>query len=146
VLLGTTQSLKLLPLVVPQEQERTPTVSMHYNAQAVYTKLVRQATMSRKAKLSCDKLVIELTTLLLDSTWRGTHEGFVLMWKEKMSLLEDVVTSSQYHYADEVKLSMLQNAVSLVSKQNQIRDISNNLVAVGSLPRGNQPRQRSITR
>jgi hypothetical protein len=90
--------------------------------------------------------VIELTTLLLDSTWRGTHEGFVLMWKEKMSLLEDVVTSSQYHYADEVKLSMLQNAVSLVSKQNQIRDISNNLVAVGSLPRGNQPRQRSITR
>jgi len=37
------------------------------------------------------------------------------MWKEKMRLLEDM-TSSQYHYADEVKLSMLQNAVSLVSK------------------------------
>jgi hypothetical protein len=104
-----------------------------YNAQAVYTKLVQQATTSTKAKLSRDKLVIELTTSLLDSTWRGTHEGFVLMWKEKMRLLEDM-TSSQYHYADEVKLSMLQNAVSLVSKLSQIRDINDNLVAVGSLP------------
>ena len=55
------------------------------------------------------------------------------MWKEKMRLLEDM-TSSQYHYADEVKLSMLQNAVSLVSKLSQIRDINDNLVAVGSLP------------
>jgi len=72
-----------------------------YNAQAVYTKLVQQATTSTKAKFSRDKLVIELTTSQLDSTWRGTHEGFVLMWKEKMRLLEDM-TSSQYHYADEV--------------------------------------------
>jgi hypothetical protein len=55
------------------------------------------------------------------------------MWQEKMRLLEDM-TSSQYHYADEVKLSMLQNAVSLVSKLSQIRDINNNLVAVSSLP------------
>jgi len=55
------------------------------------------------------------------------------MWKEKMRLLEDM-TSSQYHYADEVKLSMLQNAVSLVSKLSQIRDINDNLVAVSSLP------------
>jgi hypothetical protein len=104
-----------------------------YNAQAVYTKLVQQATTSTKAKLSRDKLVIEITTSLLVSVWRGTHEGFVLMWKEKMRLLEDM-TSSQYHYADEVKLSMLQNAVSLVSKLSQIRDINNNLVVVGSLP------------
>ena len=44
-----------------------------YNAQAVYTKLVQQATTSTKAKLSRDKLVIELTTSLLDST------GVVLM-------------------------------------------------------------------
>jgi hypothetical protein len=77
--------------------------------------------------------VIELTTSLLDSTWCGTHEGFVLMWKEKMRLLEDM-TSSQYHYADEVKLSMLQNGVLLVSKLSQIRDINDNLAAVGSLP------------
>ena len=55
------------------------------------------------------------------------------MWKEKMRLLEDT-TSSQYHYVDEVKLSMLQNAVSPVSKLSQIRDINDNLVAVGSLP------------
>jgi len=55
------------------------------------------------------------------------------MWKEKMRLLEDM-TSSQYHYADEVKLSMLQNGVLLVSKLSQIRDINDNLAAVGSLP------------
>jgi len=106
-----------------------------YNAQAVYTKeLVQQATTSTKAKLSCDKLVIELTTLLLDSTWRGTHEGFVLTWKEKMRLLKDMTSSSQYHYADEVKLSMLQNAALLVSKLSQIRVYNNRLVAIGSLP------------
>ena len=50
-----------------------------------------------------------------------------------MRLRKDM-TSSQYRYADEVKMSMLQNAVSLVSKLSQIRDIDDNLVAVGSLP------------
>jgi hypothetical protein len=43
-----------------------------YNAQAVYTKLVQRATTSAKAKLSCDKLVIELPRCL-------TPPGVVLM-------------------------------------------------------------------
>jgi len=81
--------------------------------------------------------VTELTTNKIDSSWKGTHEGFVLMWKEKMRLLEDISPQSN-HYSTEVKLSMLQNAVSIVPKLSSNRDISDNLVAIGNNPLGYQ--------
>jgi hypothetical protein len=89
------------------------------------------AKKSTKAQLTRDKLVTELTTSKLDSSWKGTHKGFVLMWKEKMRLLEDISPQSNY-YSTEVKLSMLQNAVLIVPKLSSILDISNNLVAIGN--------------
>jgi len=64
-----------------------------FDAQAVYSKLVHTAKKSTKAQLTRDKLVTDLTTNQLDSSWKGTHEGFVLMWKEKMRLLEDISPS-----------------------------------------------------
>jgi hypothetical protein len=45
------------------------------------------------------------------------------MWKEKMRLLKDITPQSN-HYSTEVKLSMLQNAVSIVPNLSSIRDIS----------------------
>jgi len=108
-----------------------------FDAQAVYSKLVHTATKSTKAQLTRDKLVTELTTNKLDSSWKGTHEGFVLMWKEKMHLLEDISPQSN-HYSTEVKLSMLQNTVLIVPKLSNIRDISDNLVAIGNDPLGYQ--------
>jgi hypothetical protein len=54
-----------------------------------------------------------------------------------MRLLEDISPQSN-HYSTEVKLSMLQNAVSIVPKLSSIRDISNNLVAIGNDPLGYQ--------
>ena len=108
-----------------------------FDAQAVYSKLVHTAKKSTKAQLTRDKLVTELTTNKLGSSWKGTHEGFVLMWKEKMRLLEDISPQS-HHYSTEVKLSMLQNAGSIVPKLSSIRDISDNLVAIGNDPLGYQ--------
>ena len=108
-----------------------------FDAQAVYSKLVNTVKKSTKAQLTRDKLVTDLTTNKLDSSWKGTHEGFVLMWKEKMRLLEDI-SPQLHHYSTEVKLSMLQNAVSIVPKLSSIQDISNNLVAIGNDPSGYQ--------
>jgi len=108
-----------------------------FDAQAVYSKLVNTVKKSTKAQLTRDKLVTDLTTNKLDSSWKGTHEGFVLMWKEKMRLLEDISPQS-HHYSTEVKLSMLQNAGSIVPKLSSIRDISDNLVAIGNDPLGYQ--------
>jgi len=108
-----------------------------FDAQVVYSKLVHTAKKSTKAQLTRDKLVTELTTNKLDSSWKGTHEGFVMMWKEKMRLLEDISPQS-HHYSTEVKLSMLQNAVSIVPKLSSIQDISDNLVAIGNDPLGYQ--------
>jgi len=59
------------------------------------------------------------------------------MWKEKMRLLEDISPQSN-HYSTEVKLSMLQNAMSIVPKLSSIRDISDNLIAIGNNPLGYQ--------
>jgi hypothetical protein len=57
------------------------------------------------------------------------------MWKEKMRLLEDISPQSN-HYSTEVKLSMLQNAVSIVPKLSSITDIRDNHVAIGNNPLG----------
>jgi hypothetical protein len=59
------------------------------------------------------------------------------MWKEKMRLLKDISPQSN-HYSTEVKLSILQNAVSIVPKLSSIQDSSNNLVAIGNNPFGYQ--------
>jgi len=54
-----------------------------------------------------------------------------------MRLLKDITPQSN-HYSTEVKLSMLQNAVLIVPNLSSIRDISNNLVAIGNNPLGYQ--------
>ena len=109
-----------------------------FDAQVVYSKLVHTAKKSTKAQLTRDKLVTELTTNKLNSSWNGMHEGFLLMWKEKMRLLEDISPQS-HQYSTEVKLSRLQSAVLIVPKLSNIRDISDNLVAIGNDPLGYQP-------
>lgn len=88
---------------------------------------------NRCVQTDSGKAITDLPTAKLDSSWRGTHEGFILMWKEKMRLLEDM-TPTHHHYAPEIKSSMLENSVSVVSKLNNVKDISNNLVAVGNPP------------
>jgi hypothetical protein len=105
----------------------------NYDAQAVYRKLEHHAKMSTKAQLAKDTLMTDLTTSKLDSSWRGTNEGFILMWKEKMRLFEDM-TPNNHRYAPEIKRSMLENSVSLVAKLNSVKDISNQVVAIVNPP------------
>ena len=61
-----------------------------YDAQAVYCKLEHHAKMFTKAQLVKDYMMSDLTKSKLDSSWRGTYEGFIQMWKEKMRLFEDM--------------------------------------------------------
>jgi len=105
----------------------------NYDAQAVYRKLEHHAKMSTKAQLAKDTLMTDLTTSKLDSSWRGTNAGFILMWKEKMRLFEDM-TPNNHRYAPEIKRSMLENSVSLVAKLNSVKDISNQVVAIVNPP------------
>ena len=89
----------------------------NYDARAVYGKLEHHAKMSTKAQLAKDTLMTDLTASKLDSSWRGTNEGFILD-----------MTPNNHWYAPKIKRSMPENSVSLVAKLNSVKDISNQLV------------------
>jgi hypothetical protein len=80
-----------------------------FNAQAVYRKLVEHVQQSTAAELIKDDIVEYLTTMKLDSRWRGTTEGFILHWQEQFRLLEEMIPVEQ-HYDPGVKKRMLESA------------------------------------
>ena len=101
-----------------------------YDAQAVYRKLVDHASKSTAAELAKDSLIEYLSTMKLDSRWKGTTEGFILHWREQMRLLEDMLPLEQ-HYDSLVKKRMLESAVRQVPELANVKNIENNLVAGG---------------
>ena len=50
-----------------------------------------------------------------------------------MRLSEDM-TPNNHRYAPEIKRGLLENSVSLVAKLNSVKDVSNQLVAIGNPP------------
>ena len=62
-----------------------------FDAQAVYRKLLDHASKSTAADIAKDKLVEYLTTTKLNSSWKGTTEGFLLHWQEQFRLLNDLL-------------------------------------------------------
>ena len=103
------------------------------DAQEVYRKLVAHAKTSTSASLVTDKLVKYLVTANLDSSWRGTTVGFLLLWRDKLRQLEDLIPEEEY-YNDKVKLRMLESAVRDVPELKSITQIDMNLKAAGNPP------------
>ena len=104
-----------------------------FDAQAVYSKLVHHAKNSTSAKLAVEKLVDYITTARLDSTWRGTSQGFLYHWREQLRLLMEMTPSTE-HYADNVKKRMLEAAVRHVSDLRHVKRIDEQRIASGEFP------------
>ena len=72
-------------------------------------------------------------TKKLDSRWTGTTEGFILLWREQLRLLEDM-TPVEQHYDPLVKKRMLVSAVKGIPELANVKNIENNLIAAGNAP------------
>jgi hypothetical protein len=101
-----------------------------FDAQAVYRKLLDHASKSTAADFTKDKLVEYLTTAKLNSSWKGTTEGFLLHWNEQFRLLNDLLPTEE-HYSEAVKRRMLESAVKQIPELKRIKDLDNNRVAAG---------------
>jgi len=104
-----------------------------FDAQKVYADLLQYATESTSAELQKDKLTEFLTTTQLNSSWRGTTEGFILHWHAKMSQFEDITPVNE-HYTDAAKKRMLINAVNLVLELRSVHQLDQHQVTIGKTP------------
>ena len=105
-----------------------------YNAQKIYKELMIHATASTQATIDTDELLSYVTSTKLNkSQWRGTHHAFILHWCDQLRKYEDMIDKAD-HFTDNVKMIMLQNAVSGVSALHQVKTQSAHDVAHGKPP------------
>ena len=105
-----------------------------YDAQKIYKELKAHATASTQATLDTDELLTYVTsTKLSKGQWRGTHHAFILHWCDQLRKYEDMIDPAD-HFTDNVKMTMLQNAVSGVSALHQVKTQAAHDVAHGKKP------------
>jgi hypothetical protein len=86
--------------------------------QTVWRKLVEHQTMSTIGALTRESLLAHLTTFKLDTnTWRRTHVSFLVNFQDKIREYERLTPPAD-HYSDELKRTLLMQAVS------QVRDLA----------------------
>ena len=93
-----------------------------YDAQRIYAKLVEHATTSVTADTNAATIMAYLTTAVLDSTWRGTHESFIMHWLDQVRQLSDL--DPKHTMPDYQKRTLLENAVRLQPHLLQVKNTS----------------------
>jgi hypothetical protein len=101
-----------------------------FNAQLVYKGLVEHAKRSTAAVLNIEKHVEYLTVTKLDSRWQGTTTGFILNWRDKMRMLEELTPPSE-HFSDGIKKRMLESAVRQITELRQVKLYDEHAQATG---------------
>ena len=91
-----------------------------YDAQKVYKCLKEHATKSTAANIAVEKIMEFLTVTKLDSRWKGTTSGFILHWRDKMRMYEDMVSEDE-HFTDSVKKRMLEASVRQIPELRQVK-------------------------
>ena len=102
-----------------------------YDAQAVYKELIDYFKNSTAANIGVGKLIEFLTMARLDSRWNGTTLGFILHWRDRMRLYEEL-TPTDEHYGEGAKKRMLQAAVEAIPELRIIATQEETLVATGN--------------
>ena len=64
-----------------------------------------------------------LTTVKLDHSWKGTHDGFILHWCSQLRQFEEICTSAEKYNAFQ-KFTMLSLAVSDVPNLKQVESFN----------------------
>ena len=81
------------------------------DAQSIYRELQEYATNSTQAVIDSDTLLQYITTAsIVDGSWNGTTEQFVLHWMEQVRLYQDLVDPTAV-LVDAVKVSLISDAV-----------------------------------
>lgn len=103
------------------------------DAQKAYAAICSDAKSSTSAKITKRNLVTFLTTKRLDSTWRGTSNGFVLHWMSQLRRYTEIAPTTE-HYTDAQKKAMLSAAVSGVAYLHRVETDDEALTTSGSTP------------
>lgn len=103
-----------------------------YNAQQVYKDLVSYAKKSTAANINIENIVHQLQNVKLDTRWTGTTKGFILNWRDKMRLYEEL-TPEDEHYKDGQKKRMLETSVNHILELRQIKTQDEYAKATGGI-------------
>ena len=76
------------------------------DAQKIYHQVVEEATRSARAHKQKTEHVTNLTTKKLDSSWKGSHDGFLIWFEQELIRYEELVPASEY-FKDNQKRAML---------------------------------------
>ena len=80
------------------------------NAQRIWEEFATHMTISSKGKAEKCRLHTYVTTTVLDKSWKGTTEQFILHFNEQLRQL-DVVSPPEESLLDTTRLTLLQTAV-----------------------------------
>ena len=96
-----------------------------FNAQEVYRKLVKFYTSSTKASMNAADTLTYITTAKVE-TWKSTTESFILHWQNQIRLYETLSETTR-HLDEDLKLTLLQNAVHSNTYLRAVKDQANQL-------------------
>jgi len=94
----------------------------NFNAQLVYGEIKDHCSKSIKASLQSGTLLKYITTAKAgDGTWKSGFAAFILHWEEQVRQYQSLVPGGTIHFADPIKLQILQNAVSDVPRLAMVK-------------------------
>ena len=113
---------KVLADTVKTDQGRTfvREHSKDRNGREVYKKIVEHYTKSTSAQISANDLLQYITSVRIDTNWKGTAETFILHWKNQVRKYEDIVEVEKQPH-DDLKQSLLENAVHGIDELRQVK-------------------------
>ena len=84
--------------------------SQDMDAQKVIAKLIQYMKDSPRTTMEINRLTKYITGIKLDASWRGTHEQFLLHFKEQFRLLDDLIDPIE-PMCERMRRILLENAV-----------------------------------
>ena len=92
-----------------------------FNAQMIWKEFVEYMKTSTKAQISSADILSWITSAKYDNTWKGTSNGFVLYWMNKVQDYDNFIIDQRDRFSENQKLSMLQNTVNDIPELRQVR-------------------------
>jgi hypothetical protein len=87
-----------------------------FDAQKVFLDLtVYSNTLTMAARVASDLLTYIPSSKLGDGTWKGTAQGFILNWQDKVRQYESIIPAKD-HMTTTIKRNLLENAVGQVQE------------------------------
>ena len=112
--------------------EASLVVRKNKDAQICYQMLYNRFQNSEETRLDLGQLRRKLNQLSLDSSWKGTTSKFLTMFDTVVSQIEDLNTNEAMEMSDDLKLSLIIEAVSKNESLAAIASIERQLAQAGT--------------